>query len=110
MKYNRISSLSAPSALALPCALFTLALLAVTPDAKGDAVIDISQVGNDVVMTGSGTIDVSGLPIFNSTSGNAGFSASFNGSAFLTLGAPQVLPYIRFKTSSFSGPMGPGAG
>lgn len=52
-------------------------LLAVNAHAS-QYVIDVSQVGNDVVFTGSGSVDLNGLsPIFPTGSNSGGLSAYF---------------------------------
>lgn len=50
--------------------LASLALLAGSPFAHGDAIINVNQVGSDVVAIGSGTIDLTGLTL-NSSGGAA---------------------------------------
>jgi hypothetical protein len=52
----------------LPCTTATLALLATAPPSAGSTfTVTLAQVGPDIVATGSGTIDLTGLTSFGSS-------------------------------------------
>jgi hypothetical protein len=63
--------------------------LAVGSQAEASVVIDISQTGGDVVATGSGTLDLTGLTFFESASvGGTGVVVPFDGVAIV---GPDVI-------------------
>ena len=67
-------------------AALILALLVSGGDARAGTIITFEQVGANVVETGSGAIDLTGLTLGGTTSGNAGTAPSF---ATTTLGPPS---------------------
>src|ERR1700709_437732 len=80
-------------------ALTTWASIAVTPKAQAAFIVTIEQVGANVVVTGSGTIELGGLTYIESTGALSAIGAS---DAVLGIGSPngdQVDLY-----SGFSGP------
>lgn len=87
--------------------LLLVGQLAFSPSAKADFVLDLTQVGSNVVASGSGTIDLTGLT-FVSPAGPSepGLQPS---KALVAMGAGGVTPDVY---TGFTGPtaFGPGGG
>jgi hypothetical protein len=80
-------------------AALALSLAAFGGSAEASVVIDISEVGGNVVITGSGTVDLTGLS-FSSTGGDAGFVAA-------SLGSVGVGSFSEAGDDLYSGASGP---
>jgi PEP-CTERM motif len=76
-----------------------LSLAAVGGPAEASVVIDMSEVGGNVVTTGSGTVDLAGLS-FSSSGGDAGF-------VFASLGSVGVGSSSEAGDDLYSGAIGP---
>jgi hypothetical protein len=75
----------------------------VAPDARADIKFTIEQVGNDVVTTGAGAIDLAGLKFQLTTTEEAGVSGGF---ATVATGPAGNQP-IRTSTDFYTGVTGP---
>ena len=85
-------------------ALVSLVGLGITQSARANFIAIINQVGNDVVMTGSGTIDLTGLSFYGNGSFNNAYIVPSQGALMLgNLGF--VKAYV-----NFSGPSSFGSG
>lgn len=89
--------------------LLILATVVFSGPVKGDFLIEVRQVGSDVVINGSGTIDLTNLNSTSSSAGNPGLNALFNTGSFLSVGATGSVSYD-FYSAIGAGPMGPGNG
>ena len=86
-------------------ALVSLLGLGITQSARANFIATINQVGNDVVTTGSGTIDLFGLTFIGTGSGTSGIVPFFPA---LAIGSPVVENEDAY--TGFSGPANFGSG
>ncbi|WP_213771265.1 PEPxxWA-CTERM sorting domain-containing protein [Bradyrhizobium sp. dw_78] len=90
--------------------IMTLAAFSALSDARAAAVITIDQVGSDVIATGSGTINLTDLPIIGEDSESANVSKEGGASTILALGGmgstKGSLTSLVAGPSSFGNPSG----
>jgi hypothetical protein len=81
--------------------VMTVVFVLLTKTVVADLVISVTQVGNDVVATGSGTINLTSLSLFGTQNGGASL---FPDDAFLQIGPALGGPVGQDLYSGVSGP------
>ena len=95
---------SSPSRLALLLIALVFACLGIRQSAQAGYIVTLQEVGPDVVATGSGAIDLTGLTFFGSGSANPGIRPhvlGLNGPAVILTGPTSS------SVDSYSGASGP---
>src|SRR5262249_44115092 len=87
--------------------LATALLAAATGRAGAGVIITIEQVGGDVVVTGSGSLNTAGLTFIST---GIGFSATLDPFFGMALLGPTVLTYDQYSGLGGTFPFGPGSG